>query len=70
MGIGKVIQMLNGLPDALLQAIADGRRAVDGSGDCGNGDLRKGGDGANIGCLGGCLARSFSNHEQVLTRMG
>ena len=68
MGIGKVVQLADGAPDALGQAVADRRRAVDGSGDRGDGNLRQRGNGAYIGRLGGRLAFSFSNHEPILIR--
>ena len=66
MSIGKVVQLLNSLPDALGKAVADCRRVVDGPGDRGDGDLGQGGYGANVRRLDDCLARSFSNHETIL----
>ena len=62
-GVGKVIQLLDRLPDPLGQPVADHRRAVNGSGDGGDGNLRQGCDGADIGRLPDCLAGTFSNHE-------
>ena len=65
-GVGEVIELLDGLPDALGEAFADQRRAVDGAGDSGDGDLGQGGDGADVGRLGGGLAGCFSRHEPIL----
>ncbi len=55
-GVGKVVELLDGLPDAFGEALADQRRAVDGSGDRGDGDLGHGGNGANVGQFAGGLA--------------
>ena len=65
-GVGEVIQLLDGLPDALGEALADQRRAVDGSGDGGDGDLGQGRDGTDVGRFGRSLAGGFSRHEPIL----
>ena len=48
-GVGEVVELLDGLPDALAEAFADQGRAVDGSGDGGDGDFGHGGNSANVG---------------------
>ena len=71
-GVGKVIELLDGLPDALGETFADQRRTIDGSGDCGDGNLCQGGNGANVGqscrrsCGLFCEARTNPNEtDQV-----
>ena len=64
MGVGKVIQMLNGLPDAFRQPVADHRGVVDGSGNRGDRYFRERGNGAYIWCLGsfsGCFGGFFES---------
>ena len=65
-GIWKVIQLLDCLPDTLGEMLSHCRRAVDRSRDGGDGDLCEGRHGAYIGRLHNCLARTFSNHEPSL----
>ena len=65
-GVGEVVELLDGLPNALGEPFADQRGAVDGSGDGGDGDLGQSGDGADVGRLGGALAGCFSSHEPIL----
>ncbi len=55
-GVGQVVELLDGLPDAFAEAVADQRRAVHGSGDRGDGDFGHGGNGANVGEFAGGLA--------------
>ncbi len=66
MGVGEVLELIDGLPDPLGQTFADCRRAVDGAGDGGDGDLGECGNGADIRGLRGGVALCFSNHEKVL----
>jgi hypothetical protein len=69
MGIGKVVQLLDGLPDTLGQALTDRWRAVDGSGDCGDGDFCQGCDGTDVRILCGCLSWNFSSHVPILSHV-
>src|ERR1039457_4011669 len=68
-GIWKVIQLLDRLPDSLGKLLSHSRRAVDRSRDGGDGDLCEGCDGAYVGRLDNCPALSFSNHEPFLFHM-
>ena len=70
MGVGQIVELLDGLPDALVEAFADQRRAVHGSGDRGDGDLGYGGNSANVGEFAGGLAFGFARHEPILMQQG
>ena len=70
LGIWKVIQLLDRLPDTLGKTLPHCRRAADRSRDGGDGDLCEGCDGAYIRRLDNCFARSFSNHEPFLFHTG
>ena len=65
-GIGEVVQLPDGLPNALGKPFADGGGTIDGSGDSGDGYLGQGGDGTDVGRLGDYFARSFSSHGPIL----
>ena len=55
-GVGQVVELLDGLPDTLAETVADQRRTVDGSRYCGDGNFGHGGNGANVGKFAGGLA--------------
>ena len=60
MGVGEVLELIDGLPDALAEPIAYCRGAVDGAGDGGDGDFCQCGNGADIRGFGGGAAFCFS----------
>jgi len=61
--VGEVVELLDGLPDALGQFLADDGRAVDGSRHCCDGDFGQCGYSPDIGCLVSALTTCFSSHE-------
>ena len=63
MGIGKVLELIDGLPHALAEPFADRWRAVDGARHGCDGDLGECGNGADIRVFGRRAALCFSNHE-------
>ena len=67
MGVGEVVQLLDGLPDALGELLADDRRAVDGARNCGDGDFGQSSHGPNIGSLVAGFANGFPGHEEILS---
>ena len=66
MGVGEVVQLLDGLPNPLRKLLAHRRRAVDGAGDGGDRHLGEGCHGADIGLAGNGCAASFSAHQMMV----
>ena len=61
-GVGKVVQLLDRLPNALGELFADDGRAVDGARNRGDGNLGQCGHGPNVGRFVGAFATCFSSH--------
>ena len=70
MGVGKIVELLDCLPDAFAEALADQRRAIHGSGDRGDGDLGYGSDSTNVGKFAGGLTLRFARHQPILMQQG
>jgi len=70
MGVRKIVELLDCLPDTLAETFADQRRAVHGSGDRGDGDLGYGCDSTNVGEFAGGLPLWFARHPPMLMQQG
>ena len=65
-GVGEVIQLLDGLPYPLHEPVGNRRRAVDGTRDGGYRNLRKSSDGADVWRLGDGFPGSSACHVHIL----
>ncbi len=68
-GVRKVIQLLNRLPNALAQTVAHGGRAVDGARDRGDRNLGQRRYSSNVRRLRNGLAGSFTGHANILKQL-